>query len=82
VCIALSGYVVDTVLLPAHLHHKRILLVDLGEGADAVGREKLLLVEKVLEDAGQTFFGRDGQKMTVLVVIQSVKVSNLEETKK
>ncbi len=54
--IALPGDIVDAVLLPAHLHHKRILLVDLGEGADAVGREELLLIEKILEDAGQTLF--------------------------
>lgn len=52
--VALSWNIVDTVLLAANLHHKRILLVDLGEGADAVGREKLVLVQEVLENTSES----------------------------
>ena len=76
--VALSRDIVDTVLLPAYLHYKWILLVDLGERANAVGREELLLVKKVLEHAGETLFGWDGQQVTELTLIQSVKVRNLD----
>ena len=53
VCVALSGHIAHTVLLTANLHHEGVLLVNLGERADAIGGEELILVQEVPQHTDQ-----------------------------
>ena len=76
-CVALSRDVVDAVLLVPNLHHKRVCLMDLGERADPVRGEELVLIEEVLENTCETVFGWNGEQMTELALVKSVEVSNL-----
>ena len=49
--VGVAGKVLDAVLLARHVEDERVLAVVAREGADAVGREELVLVEQVAEDA-------------------------------
>ncbi len=75
--VALSWNVAYIILLPAHMHLKGIVVVYFGERADPIGREKLVLVQHVLQNTNQSFFSGDGKEVEELSLVESVHVGNL-----
>src|SRR5579883_953511 len=57
-----AGFVVDAVVHAVDREHVGMLAVIAGEGADAVGREELVLVEHVFQDAAQLVLIDDGKQ--------------------
>ena len=51
--VRLARQVVHPVLLALHVENERVLLMELGERADAVGAEELVLVEHLRQDPAQ-----------------------------
>jgi hypothetical protein len=57
----LAGLVVHPIFLAVETEDVRLVLMNPRKGADAVGREELLLIEHVAQDALKLFARRDGQ---------------------
>ena len=64
----LAGLVVHPMLLAVETEDVRPVLVDAGQGADAVGREELVLVEQVAQHALQPLARRDGQQAVAVAL--------------
>ena len=59
------------------MHHKGLVLVHLGQGADPIGRQELLLVQHVSEHTQQSLLCRDGQEMEELTLAQGFHICHL-----
>ena len=59
--VRLGRQVVHAVLLAAYVQDERMLLVELGERADSIGAQELVLVEHLGEDPAQPFRVEQGR---------------------
>ncbi len=55
-----------------------MLVVDLGQRANTIGGEELVLIQEVLEHTLQTLSIGNGQQMAELPAVQRVQIRDLE----
>ena len=61
----LAGFIGDHVRVASLFKREGLLLVGLGQGAHAVGREKLVFIQDISQKPDQTFLRRNGQEAHV-----------------